>query len=33
LVDSEGAKVYGGHLGPTRGPFYEDDPRHITPNC
>jgi len=32
VVHYQGAKVYGVHLGPTRAPFYEDDPRHMTPN-
>jgi nucleoside-diphosphate-sugar epimerase len=27
-----GAKVYGVHLGYAHAPFYEDDPRHVTPN-
>jgi nucleoside-diphosphate-sugar epimerase len=32
VVHYQGAKVYGVHLGPTQAPFYEDDPRHLTPN-
>ena len=32
VVHYQGAKVYGVHLGPTQAPFYEDDPRHMTPN-
>jgi nucleoside-diphosphate-sugar epimerase len=29
----QGAKIYGVHLGPVPGPFYEDDnPRHLGPN-
>lgn len=32
VVHYQGAKVYGVHLGPTQAPFYEDDPRHVTPN-
>lgn len=32
VVHYQGAKVYGVHLGETRAPFYEDDPRHMTPN-
>lgn len=32
VVHYQGAKVYGVHLGPVQAPFYEDDPRHMTPN-
>ena len=32
VVHYQGAKVYGVHLGPVQAPFYEDDPRHVTPN-
>jgi nucleoside-diphosphate-sugar epimerase len=32
VVHYQGAKVYGVHLGATQAPFYEDDPRHLTPN-
>lgn len=32
VVHYQGAKVYGVHLGPTRAPFYEDDPRHVAAN-
>ncbi|MDB5749229.1 MAG: NAD-dependent epimerase/dehydratase [Massilia sp.] len=32
VVHYQGAKVYGVHLGKTRAPFYEDDPRHLAPN-
>jgi nucleoside-diphosphate-sugar epimerase len=32
VVHYQGAKVYGVHLGPTAAPFYEDDPRHLSPN-
>jgi nucleoside-diphosphate-sugar epimerase len=32
VVHYQGAKVYGVHLGPTQAPFYEDDPRHLSPN-
>ena len=32
VVHYQGAKVYGVHLGATQAPFYEDDPRHMTPN-
>jgi nucleoside-diphosphate-sugar epimerase len=32
VVLYQGAKVYGVHLGQARAPFYEDDPRHVTPN-
>lgn len=32
VVHYQGAKVYGVHLGHARAPFYEDDPRHLTPN-
>jgi nucleoside-diphosphate-sugar epimerase len=32
VVHYQGAKVYGVHLGPSRSPFYEDDPRHLAPN-
>ena len=32
VVHYQGAKVYGVHLGHTQAPFYEDDPRHMTPN-
>ncbi|WP_312511510.1 SDR family oxidoreductase [Massilia sp.] len=32
VVHYQGAKVYGVHLGPAQAPFYEDDPRHMTPN-
>ena len=32
VVHYQGAKVYGVHLGPVQAPFYEDDPRHLSPN-
>ncbi len=32
VVHYQGAKVYGVHLGHAQAPFYEDDPRHMTPN-
>jgi nucleoside-diphosphate-sugar epimerase len=32
VVLYQGAKVYGVHLGQAKAPFYEDDPRHLTPN-
>lgn len=32
VVHYQGAKVYGVHLGPTAAPFYEDDPRYLSPN-
>ncbi|MFK3736345.1 SDR family oxidoreductase [Massilia sp. TN1-12] len=32
VVHYQGAKVYGVHLGHAHAPFYEDDPRHVTPN-
>jgi nucleoside-diphosphate-sugar epimerase len=32
VVHYQGAKVYGVHLGYAHAPFYEDDPRHVTPN-
>ena len=32
VVHYQGAKVYGVHLGLTAAPFYEDDPRHLSPN-
>lgn len=32
VVHYQGAKVYGVHLGDAQAPFYEDDPRHMTPN-
>jgi nucleoside-diphosphate-sugar epimerase len=32
VVHYQGAKVYGVHLGPAVAPFYEDDPRHLSPN-
>jgi len=32
VVLYQGAKVYGVHLGQAIAPFYEDDPRHLTPN-
>jgi nucleoside-diphosphate-sugar epimerase len=32
VVHYQGAKVYGVHLGRAHAPFYEDDPRHISPN-
>jgi nucleoside-diphosphate-sugar epimerase len=32
VVLYQGAKVYGVHLGRAVAPFYEDDPRHLTPN-
>lgn len=32
VVHYQGAKVYGVHLGASVAPFYEDDPRHVTPN-
>jgi nucleoside-diphosphate-sugar epimerase len=32
VVHYQGAKVYGVHLGHAHAPFYEDDPRHMTPN-
>jgi nucleoside-diphosphate-sugar epimerase len=32
VVLYQGAKVYGVHLGQAVAPFYEDDPRHLTPN-
>jgi nucleoside-diphosphate-sugar epimerase len=32
VVLYQGAKVYGVHLGQAKAPFYEDDPRHVTPN-
>ena len=32
VVHYQGAKVYGVHLGYAHAPFYEDDPRHLSPN-
>jgi nucleoside-diphosphate-sugar epimerase len=32
VVLIEGAKYYGGHLGPYKTPAKEDDPRHMPPN-
>jgi nucleoside-diphosphate-sugar epimerase len=32
VVHYQGAKVYGVHLGHAVAPFYEDDPRHLSPN-
>jgi nucleoside-diphosphate-sugar epimerase len=32
VVHYQGAKVYGVHLGRAVAPFYEDDPRHLSPN-
>lgn len=32
VVHYQGAKVYGVHLGAGVAPFYENDPRHVTPN-
>lgn len=32
VVHYQGAKVYGVHLGAASAPFYEDNPRHVTPN-
>jgi nucleoside-diphosphate-sugar epimerase len=32
VVHYQGAKVYGVHLGQAIAPFYEDDPRHLSPN-
>jgi nucleoside-diphosphate-sugar epimerase len=32
VVHYQGAKVYGVHLGHAHAPFYEDDPRHLSPN-
>jgi nucleoside-diphosphate-sugar epimerase len=32
VVHYQGAKVYGVHLGYAHAPFYENDPRHVSPN-
>lgn len=32
VVLYQGAKVYGVHLGQSKAPFYENDPRHLGPN-
>lgn len=32
VVLYQGAKVYGVHLGRSKAPFYENDPRHLGPN-